>query len=310
MEEEGLIRTLQSLLPRDRDAAKWAEKFGFLSSVWQSLQDLRKDSLRTAIRRDLGLLLCLLLRLPQSHKSCCDALLAAINQNKLDYVKLLLGDPRAFPYPLMLATSIQNGSLTTPSLDIFELLLADKRVDPSASDQLALRTALNQVQSTRDLMPYDEHDENIDETDVLIACRLQTDRVNLFVIIEHLLADERVIPLAIPDQRILSVVDSTPRICGYLLMRPSVRQLISNKQKSGQLLLKNVKKFAELVEKEVVQIDKQIQEMLKAHLASDVTLICLEYLPDYLAYTHLVPSLKALPVTNYINVCSLGCFEA
>jgi hypothetical protein len=200
----------------------------------------------------------------------------------LEIVKLLLADHRLTDSKLMnrsLATAAGDGQV-----EVLRLLLADRRFDPSPDGDDVL---------DRVFFSCLYHQEN------------PTRRARSFKCAELLLNDERV--LVSPPRFVLrnldllgaAVLDSRTR--AYLLLKRSFRQFVliykpETEEYRDEKDLKRAKLVTQIAQdplmKEVLSIEKQILSCLDVYLISDLSSLCVDYLPDYSACSHLLSSLR------------------
>jgi hypothetical protein len=273
MEEKGLIKTLQSLLPQNDDAKKWAETSGLADLVAEYLSSSVCDLLEYASSRNCILLVCLLLRQPQSTESCNKLLFDAIKRKHHDLVHLLVGDPRVQPTSDILVTTVRQSSA-----DLLKLLLANPRVDSSACES-ALDAALLSYRTQKVFTGYYDFDEAEGNFDYEGFDRVNGDLARLLSHLELLLADERVDPSIIADEAFRCVVVSSIWNCGFLLLRPSTRPLVKQLPDLPMETLDVI----ESTEKEIGAIERNLLSCLNVYLVADLSALCLGYLPDYLA---------------------------
>jgi hypothetical protein len=197
-------------------------------------------------------------------------------------VKLLLADERftlSSDHQRTFAMSALFGHV-----DALQLFLADGRFDPSIQNDGILDSTLSSYLKS----PYT--------------------RAPCLKSAELLLADERVL-ISLPQSkhRILQLCEAAvfhPRIGASLLLKRSFRQYVlsytSETKADGEDdecdKAQEAKLVAQITQdlpmKEVLSIEKKILSCLDVYLISDLSVLCVDYLPDYLACFHLLDLLS------------------
>jgi ankyrin repeat protein len=224
-------------------------------------------------------------------------------------VKLLLADKRVDP-------SVDNNSTIIHAcsngfIDVVKLLLADKRVDPSARDNTALWMAClaGCVEVVKLLLADERVDPRSDTHDGLIsACRaghtevvklLLTDpRVDPSVSNQYPLVTAKndhpdVVKILLADQRVcipISPLFTWPFSLSFALfvLRRSFRvafRAASDTTDTHQAIFRSVAANVEA-------LDSERKFLLDAHLLSDLSSLCLDYVPDL--FCHLNKSISSL----------------
>jgi hypothetical protein len=176
-------------------------------------------------------------------------------------------------------------------VEVLRLLLADGRFDLSVSSNVALWQALDYGIRRPSFMSEKR-------ANGCLKCA------------ELLLTYERTLvsfPLGSSLLPFFEAAVVNSRIRAYLLLKRSFRQYVlsykSGKKPEADEDEKVASREAELVTqiaqdplmKEVLSIEKQIRSCLDAHLISDLSVLCVDYLPDYSACFSLLPSLVQTP---------------
>jgi hypothetical protein len=125
------------------------------------------------------------------------------------------------------------------------------------------------------------------------------------------LNDERLLispsPIVFWDLGLFETAVLHSRICAYLLLKRSFRQYVlsykpEKEEDSNEKEVKRAKLVTQVAQdplmKEVLSIEKQILSCLDVYLISDLSTLCVDYLPDYLAHSHLISSLKDSPSSS------------
>jgi hypothetical protein len=181
-------------------------------------------------------------------------------------VKLLLADERVDPsaedqYPIRFASAAGQ-------LEVVKLLLTDKRVDPSAERQYAIRWASEKghLEMVKLLLA----DKRVDPSaDYQYAIRWSAHRGHLEVV-KLLLFDQRV------DISGISPPSSYPEILSLFLLRQAYRRkMFATKQQPNQDQLDILSVVAD-----IEKIEAQRKSLLDAYLLSDLSNLCLGYVPD------------------------------
>jgi ankyrin repeat protein len=190
--------------------------------------------------------------------------------------KLLLSDKRIDPsgskqFPIIFASLYGY-------TEIVQLLLADSRVDPSASDQLPLGYACRRghVEVVKVLLADQRVDPSVQDQQAIRMATLKghTEVVRL------LLADQRVNPTGLD-------LSCSPELA-LCLLRRSFRLEIS-KQLSPQL--RDFQSILLAFIAEIEKIDSQRKALLDNYLPSDLSLLCLDYVPDLFCHLTDISSL-------------------
>jgi ankyrin repeat protein len=248
-----------------------------------------------------------------------DLLATACENGHVEVVKLLLADKRANP-----AEKDQAAIRAAAHLghtEIVKLLLADERVDPSSEDQYSIRWACeNGHSAVVQLLLADRRVDPSAKDQIEYAIRWACENNHLEVV-KLLLADPRVDPSAkdqfslhiarysgytevvkvlLSDQRV-DLTDSPaphlPSMLALFLLRPSFRRsfLLDTRRHQDTHSQSDFRSVVSTI----AQIEKQRQALLDAHLlVSDLSLLCLSYVPDL--FCHLVDDidLSTLPVVE------------
>jgi ankyrin repeat protein len=205
-----------------------------------------------------------------------------------EVVKLLLIDKRVDPsadnnYPVRIASF--NGDL-----EIVQLLLADKRVDPSADKQFALRFACqNNCSGVVKLLLTDERVDPSFDANPAIRQAIANECVSTA---KASLSD---IPVSPSFFSTFAWYPPSPELLALLFLRRLFRlEFLLLLQKQPDLHQVDCRSFIADIEK----LDSQRKAWLDAHLlVSDLSALCLEYVPDL--FCHLDTPVSSLIDPNY-----------
>jgi hypothetical protein len=184
-------------------------------------------------------------------------------------VQLLLADNRVDPSvqdQLPIQFASQSGHV-----EVVKLLLADKRVDPSANNQCPIR----------------------------VACKC-----NRIEVVKLLLSDQRVDISELPEP-------SYPLVSSLCLLRRSLRNRVrlQRNETSASHKQQDLGTQDRLLSSVITDIEKIASwrtALLNAHLLSDLSSLCLDYVPDLFCYFD--GQLSTLVDTNCGN--KFPCFSA
>jgi hypothetical protein len=199
-------------------------------------------------------------------------------------VKLLLADKRVDPsarsqHAIRLASD--HGRV-----EVVKLLLADKRVDPSACDQYSIGSSSRYGHA--EIVKLLLTDKRVDPV-AHNQYAIRWSCANAFAqVVKLLLADQRVSisGLACPPSY-------NPEVLALCLLRRSYRrEVLEAKPKPQALQVRSVPFIVADIEK----IESQRKALLNAHLVSDLSDLCLAYVPDL--FYHLDGKISLLFETN------------
>jgi hypothetical protein len=243
-----------------------------------------------------------------------------VKKNCVPLLKMLLSDPRVDPSagnqrPIRLACDMGH-------VEVAKVLLDDKRVDPSAEDQQAIRFASEKghvevvklMLADRRVDPSSSHQYALRYAcyigHVEVVKLLLTDtRVDTSAFAQQaiLWASQKghadVVKLLLSDQRVdLSRlrIPSSPEVLALFSLRRSYRLFLERKQRATD-------SFPALrsVVADLNQIESQRKALLDDHLVSDLSNLCLEYVPDL--FCHFDGKVSSLVDSN--SDCKLPRFS-
>jgi hypothetical protein len=202
---------------------------------------------------------------------------------------------------------------STPHLEIVKLLLADQRLRTDDTRGLAGAALRGHVDVVRLLLADGRFDPSTNDEQVIdyplsFGLKISDLRANCFKCAELLLADERVLisllrfvrrPLLLCEA---AVLDS--RLRALLLLKRAFRRFVlshkpeQNEDTDDEKEAKRAKLVTQIAQdplmKEVLLIEKQILSCLDVYLISDLSALCVDYLPDYSACSSLSSPLLSL----------------
>jgi hypothetical protein len=201
---------------------------------------------------------------------CPRALCYSSEFGHVNVVKLLLADQRADPsydnqYPIRMASRLGH-------TEVVKLLLADQRVDPSTDDQYCLRWA--STNGYAEVVKLLLADARVDPA-ALSQYSIRWASVNGHAgVARLLLADQRVV--------LSRTIDSShPEVTALFLLRRSYR-LDLPESKWRALTSKQSDLYS--IFADIDKIEKQRKSLLDGYLLSDLTNLCLDYVPDLLCH--------------------------
>jgi ankyrin repeat protein len=303
----------------DQYAIRWASQTGQAEIVKLLLTDQRVDpsagdqySIRMASYHGYAEVVKLLLTDKRVNPSVDEhyCLRYASWYGRTEVVKLLLADERVDP-------SADNQAAICLSagghIGVVKLLLADKRVDPSADGQASIRFACTFGQS--DVVKLLLSDKRVDPSANNQASLRQASENGHAEVIKLLLADKRVDPSAkdqysirlacqgghadavkvlLADQRVdISglPVPSFPEILALVSLRRSFRcSLLEGKQQHQD------QPDVLSVVADIEKIESRRKTLLDEYLLSDLSDLCLSYVPDL--FCHLDSKISSLVDPN------------
>jgi hypothetical protein len=267
-----------------------ADQLGF-GQQWRelllafSMQTTEKDPLQFALNwvcefGHVELLKVLLMneRLDPSHNDQ-EPFRNASKEGHVEVVKLLLADKRVDPsadsnYAIRYASEKGHS-------EVVKLLLADKRVDPSDGDNYAIRYACEcGFPAVVELLLKDPRvDPSVDDH---VALKYASEYGHVDVV-KLMLADQRVV---ISVSSLLSTLPSStrPEILSLFLLRRSFR---------SQLYVHPS------VLADIEKIESQRKAFLDVYLLSELSSLCLDYVPDLFCHVSQISSLMASSKTRY-----------
>jgi hypothetical protein len=188
------------------------------------------------------------------------ALRLACQYAQPEVVKLLLADKRVDPSVDDLRIACQYGSV-----EVVKLLLADPRVDPSASEQDAIYQAChnNHPEVVKLLLADQRVDPSANNQKVLLVA-LEKGHAN---VVKFLLSDQRV--------DISRLFPSSSEVLALFLLRQASRLEPITK---ASALNNFPDSFSFLAD--IEQMESQRKALLDAHLLSDLSDLCLAFIPD------------------------------
>jgi hypothetical protein len=191
----------------------------------------------------------------------------ACRNGHVEVVKLLLADSRVDPsadnqLAIQWACEFQH-------VEVVKLLLADSRVDPSAYNQFPIRNTCEKgyVEIVKLLLADKRVDPSVDnQFPIRKACEREKEYVE---VVKLLLAHQRVDIFGLP-------VPSSSDILALFLLRRLYRLQTEIQEPT---LLEHCPVLAD-----IQKIESQRKALLDYHLLSDLSHLCLEYVPDFFCH--------------------------
>jgi ankyrin repeat protein len=184
----------------------------------------------------------------------------------VDVMKALLADQRVDPsiddqYPI--CTAVDNNQL-----EVVKALLADQRVDPAVDNQYPIRKTVesNHPEMLKVLLSHPRVNPSIDNQ-LLIRMALGSNRTTTEVV-KLLLADQRV---SLSGLRLDQLPH--PHTFALLALRLTFRKNVTSQN------LPLTSDHTTVIQ-HIDQIDKERKSWLDDYLVSDLSSLCLEYVPD------------------------------
>jgi ankyrin repeat protein len=181
-----------------------------------------------------------------------------------DVVKVLLADQRVDPSKAIRLVCNMGRA------EVMKLLLADQRVDPSADDQYAIGEA--SANGHTEVVKLLLADQRVDPSaDNHYAIRWASAYGHADVV-KVLLSDQRVDISGLPDSY-------SPQVLALFSLRRSYRLELERKQQSPNSVSALCSVLADLK-----RVESQRKALLDDHLVSDLSNLCLEYVPDFFCH--------------------------
>jgi hypothetical protein len=190
-----------------------------------------------------------------------------------EVVKLLLADERVDP--CVGESSALRFACENDQAEVVKVLLEDKRVDPAADHNIALRLACSRgCVNVVKLLLADQRVDPSEDPSVLS----QAMKDGFVEVVKLLLSDERVLLPSPPSSYFSSLTSfSSVDILALVLLRQSIR--LEFLKEKHRLLYTRSGCSSVLVD--LKQIEAQRKVLFDAHLLSDLSLVCLAYVPDF-----------------------------
>jgi hypothetical protein len=279
---------------------KWAKEHGLDQIVSELLQDLALDDpepvtflLDWTVKKNCVSLLKMLLSDPRVDPSARDqySIRLACKIGHVEVVKLLLADKRVDPS--VLSQHAFRFASESGHVEVVKVLLADQRVDPSAESQFAIISA--SCNDNADLVKLLLSDPRVDPSARDQFAIFRASRNDHADVVKVLLSDERV------DISGLSA-PSSPEVLALFCLRGSYRLELERKQQSPDSL-----SVLSSVVADLEKVEPQRKALLDDHLLSDLSSLCLEYVPDF--FCHFDGKVSSLVDSNSDNTLKFPRFS-